>query len=119
MSDERSILLVKKIASLTEAGKLSWERMPSRAGLQLRVSIGDTTITLRSKDGYSNQPDIVLSVIDDTGAVVESFSDVDIQDDEKFPDSFDVMENMFNRAKRIALGTDKVISNLLTDLDSM
>lgn len=117
MTDKTQIQLVKKLSKLTNEQRLSWEKVVSRGVSQFQVSIGEATVRIRMKESGPHDPDYIISVLDSTGVTVETFSDVDVRDEENFPDAFKLMEEIYKKAGRIALGTDRILNNLLSDLD--
>jgi hypothetical protein len=58
--------------------------------------------------------DVVITLRNAEGTVVESFDDTDLQD--SFPDALSVMSDLFIRARRQALGADKAIDDILQAL---
>jgi hypothetical protein len=110
-----AILLVSKSAK----GELEWQ--PSVSEDSYQVSIKTNTIRLTeapSRDPDSESPDYVISIINRDGLEVDTFSDIDLNATEAQGQKvwFRQLKNLYVTARRTALGSDKVLSDVLRDL---
>jgi hypothetical protein len=69
-----------------------------------------------------DHPDLIIRIIDNNGNVLESTTNTDLfkitRDgtiEERHP--YEVMESIFKKAKRQALGVDKAIDSILSELE--
>lgn len=119
MANQNQVSLVKKLLQRTNEALLPWETVVSRSGNQFQVSIGDVTVRIREKGAQFGEPDYVISVIDGTGSTIDSFSDVELKNEAGFDDAFVVMKELYRKAVRIASGSDRLLKELLSDLDKL
>lgn len=113
MEYKKIAVLVQKLHEKTIANKLNWERTDVPNALQ--VSFTDYTIRLASQRVSKDQVTYVIRIFDAGGNLVETADDDDL--DEELPDSFGTMEEMFEAARRKALGADKALDDIISQLD--
>jgi hypothetical protein len=108
--------LVKRLLDSTHSGQTTWE------------VTGDDNAFLTSFPNYSiriiflhpgNQPDpdYYLQIINQDSQLIEEFSDTELGSDmNNIRESFRMMRDMYNTARRNALGVDKAIDDILEAL---
>ena len=118
MKEEKLVDLVRKIDAKTDSGELSWEKTVSDEEFQANLS--NSLLRIRREYTGSTDPDFVLTVLDKNGTELESISDAYLN---RFwrrdivPDTaFAVMQRIFKAARRKALGVDKAIEGILSEL---
>jgi hypothetical protein len=113
----------KKLATLlvskSAKGELEWQ--PSVSEDSYQVSIKTNTIRLAevpSRDPDSESPDYVISIINSEGREVDTFSDIDLNQTEQQGQKnwFRQLRGLYVTARRTALGSDKVLGDVLRDL---
>jgi hypothetical protein len=113
----------KRLASLliSKSGKGELEWQPSVSENSFQVSIKSNTVRLAevpSRDIDSESPDYVISLINDQGIEVDTFSDIDLNATEAQGQKnwYRQLKNLYVTARRTALGSEKVLSDVLRDL---
>ncbi|OAM75589.1 hypothetical protein [Devosia elaeis] len=113
MSDQR-VQIIELLIRQTEAGKLEWEEGVNDG--QYKVEVGSNTVLLSEKIRDGN-PIIVVRLYNSNGALAETFTDEDLpSNDENEYYWYKPMENLLNRARRKALGTDEVMKSIIETL---
>lgn len=115
MSDEKITRLVYKLAANTSNGSLGWEET-EREGV-FQVSFSNSTVRIHCRESRQNrgEDEYVISIHNGIGIQVEEISDESVRGVEN---SFALFKNMYELARRKAIGLDQTIDSLLDDLDS-
>lgn len=111
MADEKVVKLIRGLRKQTLAGKVAWEAT-DREGV-FQVSYPNYSIRISVKEAAGGD-DIWLTIINDIGDVVESVSDVTIKN--SMPSAFSVMSNIYSEARRVAMGVNAAIDEILYDM---
>src|SRR5258705_8645175 len=117
MSSDKYMRLVGLLIARTDAKTAPWE--PTGRDGVFALSLPDYTVWLaraRNRDNNSAW-DIVFSILNSDGDVIDSFRDVDAASD--LPDSataYRQMENLYDKARRKALGVDKALDKVIEEL---
>ncbi len=114
---DKAGLLVQKLASRTTEGKVEWERTAEDGTYQ--VSFPNYSIHIFTREGESNQPDVIVQILDDSGDIVEEVSDVDLKGKLGIDASkaFILMNEMYKTARRRARGVDQALQSIMKALD--
>ena len=120
MAYPKLLTLAKSLHRNTMEGKIDWEDSAKKGVYQ--AIFGNNTIQISAHPSeFPGELDIAIKILDDSGNEVESFMDTDIGkmlDEGPTRKSFyDSMAETYQTAKRIALGTEKVIDTILNILD--
>jgi flagellar hook protein FlgE len=112
MSMEKQLTLVQRLLSKTKAGNLDWKE----SGLQgaFQVSFRNNSILINRAG--SHDEDIMVSLVNENGDVVETFKDNDIRGEYSDADAR-LMFDLYEMARRTALGSEKVLNSILKELD--
>lgn len=117
MAFERQIQLLERLVQKTNEGELEWKRSPEEGVFQ--VILRKNTLRLRRTEGGSGSEMFTLEMIDSSGEVADSFSDAEL-DEEAFgrvdQGYFRMMKNLYEFGRRQALGADKILNEILRDL---
>lgn len=105
----------------TLKASIDWEEAVTPGVYQASFSDYSIQISLLGSQ-ITPDSDVKISVIDDNGNEIESFSDVDIEKGwlEKFNveiSPFQIMYETYEIARRSALGTEQAINKILSELD--
>jgi hypothetical protein len=111
MADDKLVKLVRGLNKQTLAGKIAWEST-DRVGV-FEVSYPNYSIRISVKEKETSE-DIWITIINDLGDTVESFSDVTISS--SLPNSYRVMSNIYAEARRIAMGVNAALDEILGDM---
>lgn len=118
MDDQAKLVL--KLRERTNAGTINWETAQTNGRFGTALKSGSITIQF-SSSLHSNQRDIVFNVYNDKGVLVDTFTDVTLTKTNDFPPStdswFSYCEELYNMARRNASGADKVIKNIVQELE--
>jgi hypothetical protein len=119
MSLAKQAGMVKKLSDLTDSGVIEWK--PSVNEGTFQVSFRDNTLRITTR-GAQEQPDVVINLINHNGEIVESFNDIDLNDSDQPTGStkswYGIMRELFENARRKALGADRVLDEIIADLDA-
>ena len=96
--------------SKTASNELEWKEGVYSASFQ--VSFPNYSLTLsenqRERGGY----DYVISILDADGSIIDTFSDIDLGEG-----YYSKMVELYQNARRQALGVDKALDEILNELD--
>ena len=118
MASEKHRKLVETLHRKTAAGKLDWRE----ADLILESDVYQLDLAMNSlrisRSTNSDGDDlIVISLLNGEAKVVESFSDEDIEPDTNDRVYFRLLRDLYEMAGRRAMGSDKILDDILTELD--
>ena len=108
---EKQRRLVETLLDRTIDGLIAWKETAENGTYQ--VSFASNSVQI--KEGGLSGKDIVIDLINDEGVAVDSFSDRDIEASEpgKY---FTMMNDLYQRARRIALGSEQILDDILGEL---
>lgn len=110
--------LVKTLARKTSEDKVFWVQTERPNVFQTSfpsysVRIFDKLV-MTNEDENQQRLDMIVQIINENGDVVEEVSDEDLKG--IFPGPFTVMRNMFDIARRQAMGVEKAIEEIMQAL---
>ena|ERR1700722_6106124 len=116
MSLTKQAGMVKKLAQLTKEGLIDWKSSLNQSSFQ--VSFRDNTVRITTRD-RDDEVDILIQLLNGNGEIVEIFSDVDLGNisTESGQTWFNLTQELLENARRKALGADKVLDEIIADLD--
>lgn len=100
--------LVRALDLATSEGKVKWK--PTAESSIFLTTVNDTTVVLSAQG-----QDYVLEIVDGSDAVVDRFSDVDLDRGEGGV-FFSLMKNLYQRINREASGADEILDDLINSL---
>lgn len=115
----KQMQLVERLLAKTSNGEVDWQTTEDDGIYQ--VSFGDTSLRI-SEVASEEHPenDFVIAIFNQTGALVESFSDSDLTIEGDKPRKgqtwYRVMGELYRLARRTALGSEKILTDLLNRL---
>ncbi|EJN18241.1 hypothetical protein [Pseudomonas sp. GM80] len=112
MTDSKIVRIIKGVDRQTKSGKIDWEITETENVFQ--ASFPNYSIRL-SYDELEFGNDYWLTIINNEGIVIESVSDVKLKDE--FEGAYKFMESLYANARRVALGVDKALDDLLSIFD--
>ncbi len=121
MALEKQGRLVKALLKRTRAGEVDWKPTVNENGFQ--VSFKDNSVLIeRVERPREEVVDYRISLINSEGAVVEQFTDVELNEDLGSETSsgsswFKSMNDLYELARRTALGSDKILNEILGEID--
>lgn len=115
MSNEGHKELVRRLVLRTEKGLLDWK--PAVEDDAFQVSVNENTILFSREHGSAGGAfDYFITLLNSKGDEADSFSDVTLDDGSPGGEWFDVLNDLFESARRTAMGSDKVLKKILDDL---
>lgn len=117
MAFEKQKNLIELLSKKTNEGKLDWR--PGALENSYQVSFRSNSVMLAEADGL-RATDYVVYLADANGEVVDKFSDNELRAENSGNDWtgnwFEVMRDLFQSARRVALGSDKILNSILDEL---
>lgn len=121
MSYAKEAALVQKLARLTSTSAIDWK--PAVQPNTFQVSFRENTVRISTRGGSAiEDPDIEIQLLNGSGEVVERFTDVDLKNDEEVGAAerwFVLMKDLFAGARKTALGADRILNEIISDLDDI
>jgi hypothetical protein len=121
MTENKIVTLVGKIETNTNSDLLIWEATADAHEFQTTLANFVVRIGEQFDPEDPERPDYVIKIIDRDGNTLESATNVDLVKmeheatfGERHP--YEVMQSIFKKAKRQALGVDKAIDKILSEL---
>jgi hypothetical protein len=118
VSTEKHGKLVELLVKRTLEGTLEWKI--SVLDDRYQVSFRDNTVRIyESEDRETGSAVVVIELINELGTVAEAFNDEDLDRDLAKGTHywFKQLKRLFETARRSALGSDKILDEILSDLD--
>jgi hypothetical protein len=109
MPDAKLAALIRKLSQKTNENSVQWEKTVEPEVFQ--ASFPGYTIQITNDAG-----DIILRIYNDEGALMEEAKDTEFTRDHIPGGPFTVMNGMFTKARRKALGVDQALDTLLSEL---
>ncbi|HEX8429640.1 MAG TPA: hypothetical protein VF625_00075 [Longimicrobium sp.] len=113
MVDKR-VVLIKRLLHRTENGGMTWE--PTARENEFLSSFSGYTVSIGSRRTSPGDPDLVFSIYNADGSLVEEFDDTDLPADNDF-DPYVTMGRLHEMARRYAMGAEQALDSLLNELD--
>jgi hypothetical protein len=121
MTENKIVTLVSKLETNTISNALIWEATAETQEFQTTLANFVVRICEQFDPEDPVHPDYIIKIIDSEGNVMESTTNVDLAKMEhktfgqRHP--YEVMQSIFKMAKRQALGVDKAIDSILSELE--
>ena len=121
MAYQKLASLAHKLYQRTIDGKIGWELTTMNGVYQ--ASFADYSIQISqvtSRGGGAE--DIKVSIVDGEGTEIESFLDAELSEEWLFEmgvpkSSYEIMKDTYDTARRLALGSEKAVNDILSELD--
>jgi len=115
-TEEKTLQLVQRLHAKTKSGEVPWERT-SRPGT-FQAAFPNHIVKLSAFQNLDTPDalDYVISVFDESGTILENASDVDLQKVSPGVKVFQLMEELYEAARRQALDVDSALDSLLSEL---
>jgi hypothetical protein len=105
--------LINILHGRTMSGTVHWEETSDPGRFQTAFPGSTITIFTRQSREFMDELDYALQIINDNGNLIEQVADTDFDDKAH---GFLIMKEMYEAARRIALGTEQTIDDLLSSL---
>ena len=120
MAYQKLAVLTYNLHIRTEDGTINWEETAIDGVYQASLANYTVTISLQeSRTAEGN--DVKISIINNEGSEVESFLDIDLEEGwfqqiDVYEAPYNIMNNIYEVARRTALGSEKAINDILSEL---
>ena len=117
MSDARLIKMIRLLQQRTDDKKISWEETIHDNTYQsafptYTIQIGQYP----NEDSFGKTIDYFIRILDEYNKVIEEATDVDLKNEVEY--SYNIMGNLYRSARRQAMGVDKALDSILSELES-
>ena len=132
MKLDKTIELIRKLHSLTKAGKIGWEKTPNGGSFQTVLAGYIIRAVEEEEESVPNEFNYILSLRNNRGDLVERIRDFQVQqevnaltDQERAAKSlpgfsaFKLMKEIYEMARSSAMGSDKAIEDITKALDDL
>lgn len=116
MSYPKIARLVETLLSQTEAGTLIWAQTEKSEIFQASFPRYSVRV-YQDNNNSSGQPDYFLQILNEVGEIIEEVSDPDLRD--VLQGAFTKMQNLYEGARRSAMGVDNALDAILDFLDPL
>ena len=112
--------LIKRLHEKTKDASLTWEPLPSKN--TFLAVFPSYAVSIAEVPGEEDAPDYAITLLNEAGKPLERVTDVQLREtvsEEGQPETsaFRIMEELYNMARRSALGVDQALDKLLSSLD--
>lgn len=121
MTTPQHITLIDRLYAKSEKGEIAWAETAQEG--MFAVSFPNYTVTIAEVQGENfDERDYQIAISDSTGKLVESFTDADVargMPDVPRSEFYNRMRQLHEMARRIALGADKALREILEKLEEI
>lgn len=114
MNNPKLEKLVRTLAEKTRLGELAWDESERSGVFQLPFSNSTVRIFTRESRAHRGDVEYVVAILNSLGAEVEEISDETLGVEW----AFSIMKDLYEAARRKAMGVDVAIDSILDDLES-
>jgi hypothetical protein len=118
MQSEKYRQLVDKLVAKTDRRELDWRESAHPDGFQ--VSFPNYSLLLRQKERGeafgAPPPDIILSIVDMNGSVVDTIYNFEIDGEGREKPYYLKMRDLYRMVRQQVLGADKAVEEILSEL---
>jgi len=116
MADSRIALLVERLHERTLNNRLLWEKTVDVGVYQVVSGVHSIHVAKREdRDSWGNLigHDFALEIYDEEGTLIEEIGAKDLE-----ASALEKLKELYELARRQAMGVDKIIDSLLSELES-
>lgn len=115
MAITEQVNLVERLIEKTKKGDLAWSESPEHGIYSISFKNYSLNIYIKTNRENSND-DVFIQIVDSFGELTEEFSDIDLSKISP-NDWYNKMLDLYTSARRIALGADKALKDIISELD--
>lgn len=115
MSYEKVSKLIDLLYEKTKSSKITWEESEKDNVYQMSFPKYSVRMFIRENQQDFTSQDYFIQIINENGTVIDEVSDLDVKD--IIDGSYKKMEEMYNLARRQALGVDEALDIILNNLN--
>jgi len=113
MTNEKLLLMIKKIYERTKADKLKWEETEKRKVFQ--VALAEFSIRISPSDVDDNATDYILEIYNSEGALIETVYDRQFYEQES--KILEYFREIYEKARRTAFNVDGSLDKIMNELN--
>src|SRR2546427_10522876 len=112
MADDKIYQLILKLSDSTAAGKTKWEQTQNEGAFQ--AVFPSHSVRISTSWGEDPEtPDYIFGIYNSEGALLEQVRDTEIQAPKGGISVFQLLHDIYQKARRQAMGVDDAIDRLL------
>lgn len=115
MISNKIFTLVRRLFQLTQEEQLQWEETGREGVYQLSIEDYIVRVAEERSEDPKAPPRYVLRICNAKGIVLEQFSDTDFE--ERIHDAGEFMQDLYTRARRIAMGVETALDRIIRHLE--
>jgi hypothetical protein len=117
MNNPKVEAMVRRIKEKTSEGQLQWEETEAEGVYQTAFTSYSVQVSLEdSREAQGT--DVVLRIFNSEGKMIEEVRDPDLVGDKyDSPKAFKEMRELYDTARRYAMGVEQALDQILKDLD--
>lgn len=115
MLSNKIVKLVRRLFQLTQEEKLPWEETGHESVYQLSLADYIIRVAEQPQEDPKQPPRHVLRICNAKGIVLDQVTDEDIN--EHIHDAHEFLQDLYRRARRIAMGVETAIDRINRHLD--
>lgn len=115
MALEKQLKMVQLLLLHSKGGDLDWKPTANKDTMSVTFEKASVLLKQTPSREVPDEYDYMIRVVNDDGVVIESFSDVDLGEGE----AYRWMNEMFNLARRKALGVDSALDSIISELEDI
>ena len=112
MALEKQLKMVQLLLEHSKGGDIDWKPTPSKDTMSVTFEKASLLLKQTPSREVPDEYDYTIRIINDDGVVIESFSDTDFEPGQAYLS----MHEMFNLARRKALGVDSALDSIIREL---
>jgi len=118
MAMEKQKQIIKLLIHKTSKSEVDWKSTIKNNEFQ--VSFAKSGLRIVASEGEGDTTDYYIILLNEDGSIVDSFSDVDLDTENREqnikPKWFPILKELFDSARRTALGSEKIMDDILIEL---
>ncbi len=112
MAYDKRTALVLRVCQSTDRNEISWQETEAEGVFQADFPDYSIRVSKRSVS-RGEAPDIILAILDSEGTILDEVSDDEVSEDIGVQKAYPMMLDLYETARRIALGVEKALDDLL------
>ena len=115
MEKNKLVKLIEQLSSKSMKGELDWEQTDKEGIFQLTLAKYTIRISVMPASENPDALDIFLAIYNEEGSLIERAVDYDMKNE--FVNSYKIFKEIYDNARRKAMGVDKALDDILASLD--
>jgi hypothetical protein len=116
MANEKQVRLIRRLIEKTNAGEVRWEPTANDEVFQAAFPTYGVRVE-KVSDRWNDTTDYTVYVLNQEGTAVDEMRDGNFTEADFGRSPFLTLQDLFQGAKRTALGADQALDAILNDLD--